>query len=406
MTPSKRRLRLLTRGVMLLAAVTCALGVVPWVWAAIVVPALSPYVMVCSAIASRAVSWVSLLGVPVLVLSLWRRRWFCRNACPMGLVLEGVGRLRRPRRVRLPALGPWIVMLTLAAACAGYPWLLWADPLALLNAGVGACRGPMNVAGLLPAIGFALVIVLSALWPGIWCRRICPLGATQDFLALPRRLAPGPRPDPDDRPKLTRRTVLAAGLGALWGAFAWRQSRDASAAVVRPPGALHDPQFSAMCLRCGNCMRVCPTNIIRPDLGAQGVAGFLAPVVQFESSYCMEDCRRCTQVCPSRAIRPLTLEEKRHTAMGIAKVSMPQCLLSDDRECSACETQCPYQAIEIAFDEESYRTQPRVDSTKCTGCGACQVACPAEPKAIAVEPRPAVGHSAATTSRSAGWSLR
>jgi len=130
---------------------------------------------------------------------------------------------------------------------------------------------------------------------------------------------------------------------------------------------------------------VCPAKIIRPDLGAQGIAGFLAPTVQFEVSYCLEDCRKCTEVCPSGAIERLSLEEKKGAAMGRAKVSLDRCLLSDDRECFACESQCPYEAVQIAFDETTYVTSPRVDSDRCTGCGACQVACPTDPKAIIVE---------------------
>ena len=66
----------------------------------------------------------------------------------------------------------------------------------------------------------------------------------------------------------------------------------------------------------GNCARACPSKIIRPDLGQGGVAGFLAPVLDFEKGYCLETCRRCTEVCPSGAISRLSLEQKRKARIG------------------------------------------------------------------------------------------
>lgn len=89
---------------------------------------------------------------------------------------------------------------------------------------------------------------------------------------------------------------------------------------------------------------------------------------------------------PERALRPLSLAEKRRTVIGIAKVNIDLCLLGWNKECSVCENRCPYQAIKIKFDEVEYMTLPQADPQRCNGCGACQVACPTEPKAIFVVP--------------------
>jgi MinD superfamily P-loop ATPase len=64
---------------------------------------------------------------------------------------------------------------------------------------------------------------------------------------------------------------------------------------------------------------------------------------------------------------------------------MNLCLLSEDRECSACARWCPYNAIRYVFSEAEYMLVPVIDKSKCNGCGACEVACPTKPnKAIRI----------------------
>ena len=356
------------------------------------VPGLSPYTMVSAAVAVRAVTVASLMAAPVLVMALVRRRRFCRYLCPTGLLVEAAGRLRPSRcakTAKLPRIGQWVVAMALAGACVGYPLLLWLDPLAMFSACVGLWGQPITAAGLLSAACLPAILLLSVVWPDVWCQRVCPLGATQDLLALPKRLirqARSPRQDrpPLDREAFARRSVLAVGLAALWGAVAWRVSRSTKRKAIRPPGARPEPQFAALCARCGNCVGACPAGIIRLDLGEHGVAGFLAPVLRFDSSYCREDCRRCTQVCPTGAIERLSLDEKRRARVGLAEVSRSLCILIDGKECGACQSPCPYAAITIVSDTEDGTEAPQVDAEKCTGCGACEAVCPTTPRAIKV----------------------
>ena len=186
---------------------------------------------------------------------------------------------------------------------------------------------------------------------------------------------------------LSRRVVLATVAGALLSAVV-RRVRAATPPVLRPPGAVDEARFTGLCTRCGNCIRACPTNIIRPAQWEHGIAGLLTPVLDFADDYCREDCTRCTHACPSGALVPVARKEKSHASIGLPQVNMELCLLGDGCECSVCRTWCPYQAITVEFCETSYTSTLRIDTNKCPGCGACEVACPTAPaKAIAIRPR-------------------
>lgn len=398
----------------LIAALALVLPVLPWQGASLWVPAVSPWVAAVSAVAVRGVSLVTLVALPVLALAVWRRRWFCRHACPTGLVLEWIGKLspikRRTWR-RVPAVGQWIALLTIGGAVFGYPLLLWLDPLAMF-AGSFGLLGTMPgwpealAGGLLLAVG-----LLSLVAPGLWCRRLCPLGASQDLIAAGRlRLATPSRATADSgaaenagrgkpwQVAVGRRALLATGAGVAAGWWLTRggtAGASAKGATLRPPGAAPPEQFGGLCIRCGNCIRACPTDILHAELGEGGVATLLAPVLRIENGYCLKECHDCTQVCPSGAIRRLALDEKQAEPIGLAKVDMEICLLGWDKECAVCKNRCPYEAIEIVFDEEEYITTPKVDPAKCPGCGACEVACPTTPeKAIFVVALEKPTHSA------------
>lgn len=158
---------------------------------------------------------------------------------------------------------------------------------------------------------------------------------------------------------------------------------------LRPPGALDEERFTGVCIRCGNCTRVCPTRILKPDLGEHGFTGFLAPVANFDDGYCKEDCNLCGQVCPSGAIERLTLAEKRRRVIGPAKLDLDVCLLANGQDCTACIRACPYDALEVFSD--GFDTRPALTLARCTGCGACETACPVRPqRAIRVVPGPGV----------------
>jgi ferredoxin-type protein NapF len=385
----------------------------------LVVPALSPFVALSLLAVTRTFQAAVVLGLLVGIVALVRRRWFCRWMCPTGLCADGASRLGRGLGLRcppLPMLGSWITLATLAGACFGYPLFLWLDPLALFASLfnlLGTHRGP---GAWWSALGLPAVLLLSVLAPALWCGRLCPLGATQDLLAdlsdRLRRILPRSRPAIPAEPgwQLSRRLLLGTALGSLgavivrclrgdtrplrqlsrwglWSAADAQFPKKTPSRSLRPPGAIDEVAFTGLCVRCGNCIRSCPTGILSPDPGRQGILGLLAPLLSFRQGYCLVGCTRCADVCPSGALHPFTSASKIQYPIGLPLVDMRVCLLGEDRECFLCRNHCPYEAITLVWSETDYMLTPKIDLQKCPGCGACEVVCPTSPgKAIVVHP--------------------
>jgi polyferredoxin/formate hydrogenlyase subunit 6/NADH:ubiquinone oxidoreductase subunit I len=172
-------------------------------------------------------------------------------------------------------------------------------------------------------------------------------------------------------PELSRREVLTTLLSGvallpllnLSGSTA----RNYNPAVIRPPGALAEADFLRRCLKCGQCMRVCPTNIIQPAGMEAGVEGIWTPILNFRigTSGCQLNCVACSFVCPTAAIRPLSLDEKRGRddfaargpiRMGTAFVDTGRCLpWAMDKPCIVCQENCPVSPKAI-FVREFFST--------------------------------------------------
>ena len=385
---ARRRWRTAGRWGTLAAATALA-----WPWrpefpASVALPALSPFVTLCSVLATKALGVLALLALPVLALAFLSSRWFCRHACPTGFLQELIERLRPAAPTaspRAPPVGNWLLALTVGGACFGYPVFLWLDPLALFAGCLNSWRQPLVLANLVAGLGLPGLLLFDLVFPRVWCQRICPLGATQELIAWPRRRlrqqACCETLDAERRRRFVmgRRGFLGGCAGAA-GVLVLGIARGKTPPPLRPPGAVREGQFTGLCVRCGNCAQTCPAKIIHPDFGASGVSGLLSPVLRFDDDYCREGCFRCGQVCPSGALARLPLASKRQYVIGLARVDLDTCLLANGRECAACIQRCPYDALVMHSLDGGFSNEPRLDPAKCNGCGACEAVCPVRPQ--------------------------
>ncbi|MEK6732569.1 MAG: 4Fe-4S binding protein, partial [Candidatus Omnitrophota bacterium] len=162
--------------------------------------------------------------------------------------------------------------------------------------------------------------------------------------------------------------------------------------LIRPPGVTSEAEFLNKCIRCGNCMRACPTNGLQPAIFESGFSGIWAPHLVPEIGYCEYNCNLCGKVCPVGAIPRLILAEKKEQRLGLAYINKDICIpWSQNKECIVCEEHCPVPSKAIkAYSESSGGKKilkPYVDTYLCIGCGICQNKCPTRPlRAIKVQP--------------------
>jgi MauM/NapG family ferredoxin protein len=157
------------------------------------------------------------------------------------------------------------------------------------------------------------------------------------------------------------------------------------ATLIRPPGA-EQVDFSALCIRCAACVRVCPTQGLQPSLLHGGLGNLLTPRLVPRLGYCSFNCNACGQVCPTGAIPPLSLEEKQAAVIGLARVDKDRCLpWAYDVPCIVCEEACPVADKAIALEEVEVvddqggivmLQRPYVLKDLCVGCGICEYQCP------------------------------
>jgi len=360
---------------------------------ALLLPSLSPFSAFSSAVAARSAGWVFVLSLPVLAIAFLKGRWFCFHICPTGFLAEYAGKLRPGSRSEFavsPPVGGIIALFVLGGALAGYPLFLWLDPLSIFNGFFSAFHTPLTLVSMLPAIGLIIVIGLTVWRPNVWCYRLCPLGFSQELLgkawrhmrARRKKTTPAfAESGHKSEPGLGRRLFLAICAGGIAG-FCARMFSGKSY-PIRPPGIVPEEKFTALCMRCGNCMRACPKKIIFPDVGQSGVAGLLTPVLKINPDYCAEWCNECTKVCPTGAIKRHSLEEKNCIAIGVARIEKENCLSwSKSQMCMVCDEFCPFHAIKTI--KGGLVPCPEVLPDICRGCGVCQVNCPAEKRAIIV----------------------
>jgi polyferredoxin len=158
-------------------------------------------------------------------------------------------------------------------------------------------------------------------------------------------------------PDMTRRgLVLTLASGALLPPMfrlSGTTSLNRHASLVRPPGSIIEHEFLKRCIKCGQCMRICPTNVVHPAWFEAGFEALWTPSLNFRigTSGCQHNCIACGNICPTAAIRPITLDERMGTGsyenqgpirIGMAFVDHGRCLpWAMDLPCIVCQENCP-----------------------------------------------------------------
>lgn len=253
-----------------------------------------------------------------LALNLWIPRFYCRFVCPTGALLGLLSRF-----------APWRVVKT-NPGC---------NHCGLCDKGCeGACEPDKKL----------------RLSECVVCMNCLDRSCAKHVMSYGTTAAPeGEIAAPD----LGRRGVLLALAGGALAVPMMRLSGNLgsnySNTLVRPPASLSEAAFLERCIKCGQCMRVCPTNVIVPAGLDKGFEALWTPVLNFRSgtSGCQLNCTACGHVCPVAAIRPISLEEKTGTGkfaqagpirMGTAFVDRTRCLpWAMDTPCLVCQENCP-----------------------------------------------------------------
>lgn len=208
------------------------------------------------------------------------------------------------------------------------------------------------------------------------CGGVCPARAIDFGPRWGKGQARQPDQSDPSQVRVSRRGFLAAAAGGLVCGVAARtvlgsNFRSSSQPLVRPPGSLPEDEFLRLCIRCGQCMKACPSNVLQPAGFGQGVEGLWMPYAAADLAGCQPECNNCGQVCPTGAIRALPLAEKQAARMGLAAVNERTCLPYAGRQaCDVCVGACPHGAV-----ISEAHGKPTVLADLCAGCGACQAAC-------------------------------
>lgn len=225
------------------------------------------------------------------------------------------------------------------------------------------------------------------------CSQECPVDA--NFFTLK---SPIPAVTNTQAPVvLGRRQVLATAAIAVTAAPTLNLIAGEPKSVkklIRPPMSREEHDFLSSCIRCGECMKACPTGILKPAGLEHGLRALWSPVMVATEGACLEGCNACSVACPTDAIMKYPIEKKYAYKAGTAVLNSSLCIsYSENKFCSECVRACPTDAISIQKGWEpegaeggrgadvpapagQLATRPvTVSFESCIGCGACEYAC-------------------------------
>ena len=216
---------------------------------------------------------------------------------------------------------------------------------------------------------------------------------------------------------------------------------------LRPPGALAEKDFLSSCIKCGQCVQVCPVEAIKLADIDQGF-GIGSPYIDVRKQACDFSCDglQCVLACPTGSLTH-DINYPAQVNMGVAKLAVPRTCLAvqgqgfkgktrsnenykgilrfaeidrwvpvplaeqefDLEICDLCvrlcpieiranqcdagkppggdKSQCPPRAIKLVEFEDNNgvkRMKPEI-LDGCVGCGVCEMVCPTNESSIIVE---------------------
>ena len=196
---------------------------------------------------------------------------------------------------------------------------------------------------------------------------------------------------------------------------------------LRPPGAVAEDKFLALCIKCGQCLQVCPYHSIELADMAKG-HGVGTPYIDANERGCYAcSAVPCVLACPSGALDHNT-EKPEDIHMGMAVLEFPDTCLAmtntpipegfstkmhrftdsvtnvtqleldliekldafEGEQCTLCADMCPIpnplSAIAMVYDSGADGNRPEIYDG-CIGCGVCQEVCPTQTPSIVIKPR-------------------
>lgn len=306
--------------------------------------------------------WIALFIFVLVAMNLYMPRFFCRVLCPLGALL-GVFSRHAIFRINRDVHKCTDCNLCLTR-CEGA-----ADPQGILRQ--SECFSCMN------------------------CIDDCPEDALS-FTAFNLDTK-----QVKHEPDVSRRKWVFAGITGLLAvpflrAHGTNTDEHFSPDLIRPPGSVEEKDFLSKCIKCDQCINVCPTNVLQPATFKEaGFEGLWTPVMDFEIGHCQLKCTLCSEVCPTGAIRKITVEEKLGKgeykkvgpiSLGTAFFDVGRCLPhAMEIPCVVCEEVCPTSPKAIQTKDVETKdvygnvvvlNKPFMVPDLCIGCGICENECP------------------------------